>query len=289
MNESLKISVIVPCYNQSQFLDQCIESLVEQSYKNWECIIINDGSTDLSENLALKWQTADSRIKYFRKENGGLSSARNYGLSHASGNYIQFLDCDDFLDQNKFSKSINKLQNTEEKVVITNFYRLNEKTKTVLPAECKLEINCFSLEAILKEWEKRFTIPIHCALFPSSLAKQHRFNEEMKAKEDWLYWMEIYSHNPKTTFIDEPLVCYRINPSGMTRDNSLMHQYQIAAFRKLEEVIKDNYLYVSFLKYNNEFFMKEHFRLTNKVMELKEKRKLRYILKKVIRILRLKQ
>ena len=96
-----KISIIVPCYNQSQFLDACLHSVFTQSHSNWECIIVNDGSTDRTEEISLAWCKKDDRFFYNRKENGGLSSARNIGLEASKGNYIQFLDADDLLDVKK--------------------------------------------------------------------------------------------------------------------------------------------------------------------------------------------
>lgn len=76
LNLSL-ISVIVPCYNQAQYLDECLQSVLDQTYQNWECIIVNDGSPDNTEEIALRWTKKDSRFRYLKKENEGLSSARN--------------------------------------------------------------------------------------------------------------------------------------------------------------------------------------------------------------------
>ena len=90
-------SIIIPCYNQAHFLSDCLESLQQQSYTNWEAIVVNDGSTDNTNQVANQFVTKDSRIKLFEKDNGGLSSARNYGLENISGQRIIFLDSDDFL------------------------------------------------------------------------------------------------------------------------------------------------------------------------------------------------
>jgi glycosyltransferase involved in cell wall biosynthesis len=79
------VSVIVPCYNQARYLSEALQSVILQSYSNWECIIVNDGSTDNTENVALKFQEDDERFRYIKKENGGLSSARNHGLSVING------------------------------------------------------------------------------------------------------------------------------------------------------------------------------------------------------------
>lgn len=92
------ISIIIPVYNISSFLDKCIESVCKQTYKNLEIILVDDGSTDNSGIICDKWTATDDRIITYHKENGGLSDARNYGLSKATGSYILYLDGDDWLD-----------------------------------------------------------------------------------------------------------------------------------------------------------------------------------------------
>ena len=94
------ISVIVPCYNQAQYLEECLQSVLDQTYQNWECIIVNDGSSDDTEEIANKWSKNDERIKYIYKENEGLSSARNLGVKISLGEFIYFIDSDDSLNGN---------------------------------------------------------------------------------------------------------------------------------------------------------------------------------------------
>jgi glycosyltransferase involved in cell wall biosynthesis len=94
------VSIIVPCYNQGQYLDECLQSVLDQTYSEWECIIVNDGSSDDTDFLAKLWVEKDKRFIYFEKENGGLCSARNFGIKQSKGEYILPLDADD-----KISKS----------------------------------------------------------------------------------------------------------------------------------------------------------------------------------------
>ena len=122
------ISVIVPCYNQAQYLDECLQSVLDQTYQNWECIIVNDGSPDHTEEVANKWLEKDPRFRYIDKENGGLSSARNAGLKEAKGEWIQFLDCDDKINTISF-ELLTKII-AEKKVEIIGFsYLVNENNK----------------------------------------------------------------------------------------------------------------------------------------------------------------
>lgn len=93
-----QVSVIVPVYNQEQYLEECISSIRRQTLAEWECIIVNDGSSDSSGEIARRFSEEDSRIRYFEQENRGVSSARNLGMRHASGRYLCFVDGDDFID-----------------------------------------------------------------------------------------------------------------------------------------------------------------------------------------------
>ena len=92
-----KISIIIPVYNVEKYLDECINSIVFQEYRNLEIVLVDDGSPDKSPQICDEWAQKDSRIKVIHKENGGVSSARNIGLQHASGDYITMLDSDDWI------------------------------------------------------------------------------------------------------------------------------------------------------------------------------------------------
>lgn len=99
----LTISVIVPVYNTASYLSRCIESLVNQTYSDLQIILIDDGSTDSSGKIAYEWQAKDPRIEVYHQTNKGQSAARNVGLQHARGEYIAFVDSDDYIDSNYFS------------------------------------------------------------------------------------------------------------------------------------------------------------------------------------------
>ncbi|WP_293305011.1 glycosyltransferase family 2 protein [Pedobacter sp. UBA5917] len=287
MDNTIKISVIIPCFNQAHFLDDNINSLLKQDYSNWECIIVNDGSTDDTDEKSLAWQQKDNRIKYVSKENGGLSSARNSGLQQATGNYIQFLDADDFLASDKFSKSIAKIADDENLIIITNFVLFDNKTQKPLPPFCKLENKHFTQKALLNDWDKTFNIPIHCAIFPSNLVKKYPFFEDLKAKEDWLFWIQVYENNPPTAFIDEPLAYYRMSSVNMTKNDEFMHQSVLIAYQKLESILNEAQ-FNALLRYNNTYFLNENFQLNKEIKRLREKRKLKYKVNKVLKFLKLK-
>lgn len=218
-----KVSVIVPCYNQAQYLDECLQSVLDQTYQNWECIIVNDGSTDSTEETAKRWVAKDSRFSYVYKENGGLSSARNAGLEKAQGDYIQFLDSDDMIHREKFSKSL--IHSPEYPLMVSQFtiYRNN----THDPGYNRVEQEYLSFEGIVFGWDLKFSIPIHCSLISKKLLEGFLFDTSLKSCEDWLMWIYITRDNPKVLLVDEPLAHYRKedNHNSMSSDlYKILHQ-----------------------------------------------------------------
>lgn len=117
-----KVSIIVPVYNVEEYLEKCICSIINQTYQNIEIIIINDGSTDNSRQICEKYARMDTRIKLINKKNGGLSSARNCGIKNASGNYILFVDSDDYIEKNTVETFLQKIEQKKLEVIIGNAY-----------------------------------------------------------------------------------------------------------------------------------------------------------------------
>ncbi|WP_051238699.1 glycosyltransferase family 2 protein [Gaetbulibacter saemankumensis] len=246
MNNSL-VSIIVPCYNQANYLAACLRSVLEQTYTNWECIIINDGSTDKTELIAKTWIDRDHRFKYVCQDNRGLSAARNAGLSLVTGDYIQFLDADDILDSNKLILSLEecrKYSGSERwHIVICNFMMFKGDLTKVFKPYCVLEQSCFSFDSLLYGWEYEFTIPIHCGFFSSGLFKDFRFPEMLKAKEDWVMWLMLYKSDVQTHFIDKTLVFYRLHNNSMTQQVEFMEENYINALGYLRNIVNhDDYV-----------------------------------------------
>ncbi|PIF43414.1 glycosyl transferase family 2 [Chryseobacterium sp. 52] len=200
-----KISVIVPCYNQGIYLDECLQSVMDQTFTNWECLIVNDGSTDETEKIAEKWTKKDSRFQYIHKENGGISSARNTGLEKASGEYIQFLDSDDTIHREKFEKSFSA--DKDYPLIISQFTIYTNGIH--YPGYNRIEKDFLTFEHIVFGWNLKFTIPIHCALISRKLLEGFFFDTALSINEDWLMWIYITKNNPEVLLVDEPMAHYR--------------------------------------------------------------------------------
>lgn len=115
-----KISIVVPVYNVSQYIRQCLDSIVKQTYTNLEIILVDDGSTDDSGDICDEYAKNDIRIKVIHKENGGISSARNAGIKNATGKYIGFVDSDDWIDINMYSKLYKNIKNENAQISCCN-------------------------------------------------------------------------------------------------------------------------------------------------------------------------
>jgi len=118
--KKVKFSIIVPMYNIENYIDRCLKSIIDQTYDNYEVIVVNDGSTDKSLEIASKYTS--EILKVYTKENGGLSDARNFGLKYATGDYLWFIDGDDYIESNALEEIAKKLENKKSDIVCFSYY-----------------------------------------------------------------------------------------------------------------------------------------------------------------------
>ena len=118
------VSIIIPVYNTEKYLSKCLESVINQTYKNLEIILINDGSTDKSKEICESFAKKDKRIQILNKENSGVSSARNHGMRLAKGQYIAFIDGDDYAEENYIEELLKNLKQTESDCVLCGYNRV---------------------------------------------------------------------------------------------------------------------------------------------------------------------
>lgn len=203
-----KISIIVPCYNLAQYLDEALQSVLNQSYSDWECIIINDGSPDNTEDIANKWVAKDSRFVYIYKENGGVSSARNLGMEKAKGIYIIPLDADNKLRPEFIEKSIYLLDlNDDVDLVYGDVQFFGNK-------DYKWKGRPFDItEIVLNNYID------NCACFRKSVWEVlggYDENMPIYGFEDWDLWLRMAVRGYQFQYVEDILFDYRV------RDNSLL-------------------------------------------------------------------
>lgn len=235
-----KVSIIIPAFNQGNYLNETLKSIYYQTYENWECLIINDGSIDNTHDIAIEWYNKDSRFIYEFQVNQGLSAARNRGLRLASGDFIQFLDADDLIDKNRFEICFEIIKTYDLDGVISNFIMLDNNSQITSPF-CDLKTEYLEYESILFDWDSKFSIPIHCGLFKKDLFANFSFPDSLRAKEDWIMWIFLFQKKPKFEFVDEPLSIYRKNNQGMTKDWIRMTRERLNAILYLENSIENEY------------------------------------------------
>lgn len=211
------ISVIVPVYNVSEYLEECLLSLLHQTYANIEILVINDGSTDDSGKICNYYSEYDNRIKYFTKKNGGLSDARNYALDRISGDYITFVDSDDIVDVN-YIKVLVDLVNTYECDIASvdkrDFYKITE-LKDLKKNEKNTDI-LFSRKEAIKSIlrDKFFTTSAWGKLYKASLFKTIRFPKGKIYEDLWTTW-KVVDISSRIIFRSQPLYFYRTNPTSI--------------------------------------------------------------------------
>jgi glycosyltransferase involved in cell wall biosynthesis len=220
------VSVIIPLYNQQRYIGDALQSVLRQSCPDWECIVINDGSTDGSRDSVLSCMQHDSRIQLFDQPNCGLSAARNRGLAEAHGRYIQFLDADDMIDREKLQVQIDELSKVNSPALSYTDY-CSTKDDLHSPHSFYLSPRFLAgnpLYELILRWETQLSIPIHCFLFESIFFTDHRirFDEHLPNHEDWDCWMNIFTLKPAICYIDRKLAVYRIHDSSMARNRRQM-------------------------------------------------------------------
>lgn len=231
---SIKISIIVPCYNQSHFLDECLQSILDQTYQNWECIIVNDGSHDDTEEISKKWVEKDSRFQYLYKTNGGLSSARNAGIEITTGDWVLFLDSDDVIENKKLeAQSVFCNSNID---IIVSGYRYFESSEGIdnkrifgrnnfLPEVCLNFDDIIDIKQLFKI-KNPFVIsaPIYHKKIFNTIGV---FDVRLKSLEDWEFNLRCVLNEYKFQHIgyeSNTKTLIRLHDNSMMRDTAKMNQ-----------------------------------------------------------------
>ena len=219
-----RVSVIVPVYNVEKYLRRCIDSIVRQSYSNLEILLVDDGSQDASLPICKEYETKDSRIRVFHKENEGLGLARNYGIERATGEYITFVDSDDYLTLDAIEFMLKKAIVTDADVVIASHYYKNEEQEVRLAERlyCGTEIKETLMVHMMGNKGNRLDALSYTAwgkLYKKELfVKNHlEFPSERKfVWEDLTFSVEAYPLCEKVYILHKPVYYYCFNEGSLT-------------------------------------------------------------------------
>lgn len=298
------ISIIIPCYNQAQYLEKCLQSVLNQTYTNWECIIINDGSSDNTQEVALDWSKKDERYEYLYKENGGVSSARNFGIENAKGKYIVFVDADDTVDEIFLETYIIHIDKDLE-FIVQDFNRINTKGKFNNFLGYEDTVFCLSKPSQLNQL-KYFEGYVCNKLYKREILNNYniRFDNSLTLCEDLKFYLEYIEYIEKIKFVKNSTYNYFYRSESAT--NSFHeHNNFIEIFKNYNKIFKNNkfiskkeiqqkytYLFIMFLSSMNKKEDSERVQFLKKVysvvnFDLISSTKYRYILFKNLYFLKL--
>lgn len=235
MEEKL-ISVIIPIYNCDAFLNDCLESVLAQTYKNLEIILVDDGSTDMSSAICDDYVKRDNRFRKYSKTNGGLSSARNYGLDKATGDYVIFLDSDDFWCDNSFlERLIDVAIKTNADIIRGELKEVNEFGKDIFGYKIP-ESRIKNSNRLLSSGD--FFESVMCrdffvvlSLYKAQILDKLRFNEDHKFQEDIEFHIRLFIRNWKCVYIPICFYAYRRREGSLTTEinvNKLKFSFLLA-------------------------------------------------------------
>lgn len=226
-----KVTIIIPAYNAEETVGRCVDSVLRQTYKNIEVLIVNDGSTDRTRECCEMYKSKDTRIHIYNQENQGVSGARNLGIEKASGKYIQFVDCDDYIEENMVEKLVEKM-NKSEAVGLVSCGCVEDKegiqkSISILSQEELSQIE--TLRAMLEPDSIRGFLPNK--LFMRDVIEKYRLRmrENIHVCEDLLFCLEYAAHISQSAFVTEDLYHY------VYRNDSVTHKkYSPKRFTTIE-------------------------------------------------------
>lgn len=266
IDQSSKVSVVIPFYSNVYWLDKALESVYLQTYKNIEVIVINDGSEECTKSLQEKYT---KNIFFLKQVNQGAAAARNKGVELSLGKYIAFLDSDDLWLPNKLFKQIKYMENNNSTWSHSNYIQFSEYNQKKTSVKCNLDGNILPLALI---WNP---IATSCVVIKSEILRENlslRFEESFSVGEDSHLWILLGEHY-KLCHVNEDLVKVRLHGKNAAFQSSLQLQSQAALFERVknyERYFKSKFLYF----YTKKIFFYSNF-FYGWVCELKDKYQIR--------------
>ena len=221
-----KVSIITPVYNSEKYLNQCIQSVLSQTYQNWELIFVDDCSTDNSANLIKVFVNKDKRIKYVKlSENSGAGVARNKGIEASSGKYLAFLDSDDFWHEEKLNKQVFYLKSNKDSIVYSQYYIVVGDSN--IPTYKIKSPKAISYKQMLRNDYIGFLT------FMYDVEKIGKiFMPEIRRRQDWAYKLKVLKVGHQANGIQEPLAYYRIGNSSLSSNKFKLIKYNFRIYNK---------------------------------------------------------
>ena len=238
------ISIIIPVYNVEKYLSECLDSVIAQTYQNWEAICVNDGSPDNCGAILDQYASTDPRIKVIHKENRGVSDTRNVGLKQAIGEYITFLDSDDMLYPQFLEYMLNTIQKDNSDIVCCDKLKGKKHIKytPITYSTVKSKIIKEPLKHKFKKKHPKISVSVWGKLYKKEAIKDLFFYTDMKvAAEDFLFIIQTLNQIKKISYIKEKMIYYRLNEESITH-KSITSEYfnnHFVLIKRICETITD--------------------------------------------------
>ncbi|WP_412034809.1 glycosyltransferase family 2 protein [Streptococcus uberis] len=218
------ISIIIPVYNVKDYLGRCLDSILKQTYSNFEVLLVNDGSTDGSAEICQDYQKKDCRFRLFHQENAGASAARNFALTQAHGDYLTFIDGDDFIEETYLEHLHTALVKNNSDISVCNFTSFNEERKSFLffiTSEMYFEKNYSIQEWLDQETHTKYNMNLVFTFSPLKLFKKDLFDgieyPNYQVREDDATIYKVYLKANQITFINEGSYYYSQRAGSLSR------------------------------------------------------------------------
>ena len=255
------VSIIVPCYNQAQYLSDALQSVLDQKHTDWECIVVDDGSPDNTEEVALEWCKKDSRFIYLKKENGGLADARNYGIEHSTGKYILPLDADDKISSGYLKDAVGILEiNPSVKLLYSKVMLFGAKNGN-------FDMPAYSYDLLL--WQNMI---VASAIYrKTDFLKTTGYNTQMKGGwEDWDFWLSLLNRDDIVVQLPQYHFFYRIKEESMVatlnRDWNKRQRIYWQIFKNHEDIYMQQESYISCRMERDKILSSRQYKLGCKLM-----------------------
>lgn len=242
-----KVSVVIPVYNVEKYLKECVDSVINQTYENLDIILVDDGATDNSGTICDEYSEKDSRIRVIHRENGGLSAARNTGMDAACGEYIYFLDSDDYLELSAISDLVSIIEEENTDFVFFDgyvFYTDCEPGEKVYSYSRESRYDSDDSKKMLKTLlnEDKYRTVVQLMMFKTNYLKSNdiRFFEGI-IHEDELFTFQVYNANGKVAHCHKELYARRIRPASIMTASGMSRRYEsmLAIYNELSKMYRE--------------------------------------------------
>ena len=264
------LSIIVPVYNAEKYLEECLDSVISQEYANLEIILVDDGSTDKSKDICDEYEKKDSRIKVIHKENGGASSARNAGLYIAKGEYIGFVDSDDYISESLFSILLQALLETDADIAKCGFQEFKYNDFEIEKRTGKKRVftrkeAIYNFLTVEYSPYKEMNVLVNAALFKRKMFDNIKF-PDVPMHEDTYISPKLFLESEKIVYVDESLYFYRQNENSVMRtDFSEKNLKCIDVFKEIHFWITE--IYPEFGKYTIDKWVSKYISDYNRIIK----------------------